>query len=373
MSYDLAVLAFEKSADLHGYELIKKLLIKNPNLKILTIAGPKIRTLKVDTLMYTENFQVMGFIDVFLNIFKLIKNFFLIRNTLLNLNPKAIVFLDYAEFNLKLEKSIRKKGFKNKLIHFISPTIWAWRKNRKYEMEKNLDLLLTIFPFEKKHFSDTHLKVEYIGHPLSYKIQNLQKQNFEKKYFGIFPGSRKAEISQNFPLQLFMAKELLKKDKNIKFAISNSNPTLIKKIFDSLNLNNLNFIFFDPKDNYTFMQKLSCAVAVSGTINLELALFNIPTVVNFAIKKLDLFIARKILKINLPYYCIVNILSNKEIYKELYGPNLTNQSLLDACTKLYFDEKHKQNQKKYLIEINNLLSSEDPSLKASEMILEEIF
>jgi lipid-A-disaccharide synthase len=373
MNYDLIVLAFEKSADLHGYELIKNLLKKNPALKILSIAGPKIRSLNVDVLMKTENFQIMGFIDVFLNIFKLIKNFFFIRNKLLKLNPKAIIFLDYAEFNLKLEKSLRKKGFKNKLIHFISPTIWAWRKNRKYEMEKNLDLLLTIFPFEKKYFSDTKLKVEYIGHPLSYKIQNLKKQPLEKKYFGIFPGSRKAEITQNLPLQLNMAKELLKKDEKLIFAISNSTPTLIKKIFDSYDLNKNNFIFFDPEDNYTFMQKLICAAAVSGTINLELALFNIPTVVNFAIKKSDLFIARKILKINLPFYCIVNILANKEIYKELYGPNLTKLSLSDACSKLYFDENLKENQKKSLIEISNLLSSKNPSLKASDIILKEIF
>ncbi len=251
MNYDLFIFAAEDSADLHGSELIKKLHQINPNLKILACAGPRMRSQNIDLLMKMEDFQVMGFIDVLLNIFKLIKNFFYLRKKLLKINPNACIFIDYADFNLKIEKSLRKKGYKNKLIHLISPSIWAWRKNRKYQMAKNLDLLLTIFPFEKKYFSNTSLKVEYIGHPLAYKIQKTEKKElFEKKYFGIFQGSRQTEITSNLPYQLEMAKALLQKAKNIKFAITNSNPTLIKKIFIKYNLELSNFIFFDSKKHY---------------------------------------------------------------------------------------------------------------------------
>ena len=109
--YDLFISAFEDSADIHGKNLILELLKKQPNLKILSIAGPKMRETNIDDFMNLKNFQVMGFIDILFALPKLIKNFFSIRKKILEINPKASIFIDYPDFNLKLEKSLSKQGY----------------------------------------------------------------------------------------------------------------------------------------------------------------------------------------------------------------------------------------------------------------------
>lgn len=342
--YDIFIFAAEDSADVFGKNLIKELLSLNPCLKILSVAGPGMRKFNIKTLMKMEDFHVMGFIDIVFALPKLIKNFFYLRKYILKHNPKICIFIDYPDFNLRLEKSLRKKGYKNKLIHYVAPTVWAWRKKRADFMAKYLDLLITIFPFEEKYFSHTKLDVRYVGHPIAYDILKTKEQNnYKKDLIGIFPGSRKKEIQRNLPFQLLAAKRLLNENKNLKFCISITHKDLIKNIFKNHDLDLENFIFFHREKNYEFMKKLKLAMATSGTITLELALNKVPTIVNYAIKPLDLFIAKKLIKIDLKYYCMTNIIANKEIFIELYGPNLSIDKLYECSKKLLFDEKIKSN------------------------------
>ncbi len=366
--YDLFISASETSADIHGKNLVSELLKKNPNLKILAIAGPKMRETNIDVFMNMESFQVMGFVDILFALPKLIKNFFRIRKKILKINPKASIFIDYPDFNLRLEKSLRKKGYKNRLVHYISPTIWAWRKKRADFMAKYLDLLITIFPFEKKYFSHTSLDVEYIGHPLINLANEKKNETIKKELIGIFPGSRLKEIQRNLPLQLKAAKKLLIDDQNLKFAISSTNDVLIKQIFENENLDRKNFQIFPRDQNYSFMKKMNLAMATSGTINLELALLKVPTVINFVIKPIDLFIARNLLKINLKHYCIVNIILNKRVFPELYGPNLSVNSLYESLSTL-LDENSKKDVASSLDELKHILNTnKNPSEMAANLI-----
>ena len=110
-NFDLFIVAAEPSADLHGANLIQEILKIRPYLKIGAVAGPKMRSLPIKTFFPMENLSVMGFLDVLFELPKIIRQFFKIRTTLLKINPKAIVFIDYPGFNLRMEKSIRKKGY----------------------------------------------------------------------------------------------------------------------------------------------------------------------------------------------------------------------------------------------------------------------
>lgn len=368
MKYDLFIFAGEDSSDLLGQNLIKELLKINPNLKILAVAGPLMRGLKIDILMKMEDFHVMGFIDVFFALFRLIKNFFFLRKKILKFNPKACVFIDYPDFNLRLEKSLRKKGYKNKLIHYVSPSVWAWRKKRANFMAKYLDLLITIFPFEKKHFSKTTLKVNYIGHPLA---NNINTYKDKREYIGIFPGSRKKEIIRNLPIQLDACKKLLIDNNNLKFALSTSSD-LALQLFKESKLDSKNFVFFTRDKNLEYMNKMKVAMATSGTINLELALNKVLCVVNFAIKPIDLFIAQKILKINLPFYCIVNIILEKEFFLELYGPNLTVNSLYRGIKNFYLNENLQKKSSPIFEKLFQSLNNKNPNQNAASIILEKI-
>jgi lipid-A-disaccharide synthase len=322
---DLFIVAGETSGDLLGSKLICELLNQNPSLQIGAVAGPQMRKYPIRSLFRMEKLQVMGFIDVFLSLPKIMIQFFQIRKAILTTNPQIVIFIDYPGLNLRLARSLRKKGFKGKIVHYICPTVWAWGKKRIPLMEENLDLLLTLFPFEKKCFSNK-LRVEYVGHPLVSEIPSASYQR--KNLLAIFPGSRTSEIKKNLPLQIEIAKELQKQDRSLEVAISlccETKQTLIYNL-----AKNFCCTFVSPEERYTLMRQAKQSLATSGTVTLELALHGTPTIVNYAIARLDLFLAQKIFRINLPFYCIVNIIAGKEIFPELFGPYFTKENVLQA-------------------------------------------
>jgi len=318
---DLIVIACEKSADSLGSDLLSKL----PPLNIAAVAGPKMRTFPIEVLIPMESFEVMGFVDVALNFPKLCHLFFKLKKLILERNPRAVIFIDYPGLNLALAKALRKKGYSGRLIQYVCPSIWAYRKNRAQTMINTLDHLYTLLPFEAELFDGTSLKAEFVGHPLEKKIDPPKERG---KLLALFPGSREKEVMRNLPLQLEVAKET-----NLPLGISVASPKLrplIEKMSGSIPL------FNDP---YSLMKNADVAIATSGTINLELALHEVPTVVTFAITPLDLFIARKIFKIDLDHYCLVNILLKKRLFPELYGPNFTKEGLTSALNTLLNDKE----------------------------------
>jgi lipid-A-disaccharide synthase len=360
---DLWISAGEPSGDLHGAHLIEELLTLRPELKIGAVAGPRMRKFPIQEFFQMESLSVMGFIDVLFSLPKLIRQFFAIRNQILKLSPKAVLFIDYPGFHLQMEKSLRKKGYQGKLIHYICPTVWAWRKQRIQGMKKNLDLLLTIFPFEKECFKETHLKLEYVGHPLALPaIQFTPKGLFRGKILGLFPGSRKTEIERNLPLQLKVARRLRELDPSLQIAISTT----------QFELDVPDAILVKPEHNYELMRSSHLALATSGTVTLELALHGTPTVVNFAIKPLDCFIAQKIFRIDLPFYCITNIILNQCVFPELIGPNLTEEAFFAQAQRLWFNQEAREKCRFGCQELRQILGGKKAALEAAQQVLTQI-
>ncbi len=375
--YDLFIFAGEASGDVHGAHLIKALLKKNPHLKILTIAGPQMRKLPVDCLMQMEEFQTMGFIDVLKNLKKFFRLFFHVRKVLLQTPIAACIFIDYPGFNLRLEKSLRKHGYKGKLIHYISPTIWAWHKSRLTTMKKTLDLVLCILPFEPSLYTQANLSSYYVGHPLIRQIPATFTKTKSNR-IGIFPGSRTKEIERNFPYQLQAARRLLQTNKNLSFVISLCNESKRELLNDKMKellskKEAKHFTIYSSQDNYAIMPTLCCAMAVSGTITLELALMHVPTCVIYAIKPLDLLIARHILRIRLNHYCLVNILADKRVFPELYGPHLTEDALYNKIYTYLADQAISDNCINDCIAVKEKLGQKDASFEAAEYIMQNVF
>lgn len=338
-SIDLFLIAAEPSADLHGASLIKALLAEKPDLRIAAIAGPLMRKLPIQTYFAMEQFQVMGFIDVLKAFPKLARLFFQVKKTILSLDPKAVVSIDYPGFNLRLAASLKNRGFKGKWVHYICPSVWAWGKGRIPKMAKTLDLLLTLFPFEKPFFASTSLPVEYTGHPLVSQIpKNGCRVGKQSSLLAIFPGSRKAEIKKNLPLQLAAAEILAKQIPSLRIGISIAHVAL-SPLIHALSSRYSHLHFYEPDQKYDLMRQAKMAIATSGTVNLELALHNVPTIVNFAIRPLDQFIAQTIFRIDLPFYCIVNIIVSKQIFPEFFGSKLTLNALASEAYALWTQEE----------------------------------
>ena len=365
---DLFILAAEPSGDLHGAKLIEELLKLRPDLQIAAVAGPRMRRLPIQTLFPMESLQVMGFIDVALALPRIVKQFFAIRRKILLLKPKAALFIDYPGFNLRLARSLKKKNNMCRLIHYICPTVWAWGKKRIPRMAETLDLLLVLFPFEKKCFSSTPLRVEYVGHPLAVQIPPLPRtQTTPQPILALFPGSREIEIVRNFPLQLAAAKKLLGKDPGLQIAVSVAVSTFLPLIRSIARATALQY--FPGEKNYEWMRSAKLAIATSGTVTLELALHEVPTVVNYAIRPLDLFLAQKIFRINLPFYSIVNIILSKAAFPELFGPNLNEKNLEFWTTELWFNDAARAKVAAGCQELRQALGNHDASREAARALI----
>ena len=360
--------AGETSGDLHGEQLVFSLRNQFPLAHIYGVGGPKMRAAGLECIVPMEKFQVMGFVDVFFALPRLFKLFFHLRNTLLKEKPDIVLFIDYPGFNLALAKSLNKRKFPGKICHYICPSVWAWSKKRIPKMEHILDQLFVIFPFEKNLFNPEKLSVHYVGHPLAKRIAaDISKPiDIDPKYrvVALFPGSREKELQRNFPMQLKVAKSLLKKYPDLFFVVSVAEPAFSRTLDEMMRSQGFHahnrILFINSSQNASLMKRSTLALAKSGTNNLELALFQVPTVVTYGIGLLDLFIAKNILRIRLPHYCIVNIIAEKRIFPELIGPHLTEKSLFTYADRFLSSPKIHLECREKCREIGKILNDKLP-------------
>ncbi len=374
---DLFIFAGETSGDLHGEKLLGALQLRRPDLHVVGVGGPKMRSLNMKCILPMEEFQVMGFIDVLLALPKLMRLFRTVRNAILSANPKVVLFIDYPGFNLRMAKALRKKKFQGKISHYICPSVWAWGKKRIPRMAQTLDLLMTILPFERDCFSETSLDVRYVGHPLVKRIQEHHYQDLnltnDKTIIALFPGSRMKELIRNLPLQLRTLNRLLKTDPDLLFAISVSESRFLPKIEEMIQNEKLqlgqNVVLIPSENNYDLMRTCDLAIAKSGTVALELALHRVPTVVMYAVTPLDQFIALNIFCIRLRFYCLVNIICRTEVFPELIGSNLTEDSLYNAIYKFLNDPVYQNQCSSRCQELIGILQNRDAGREAAEALL----
>ncbi len=379
----LFLFAGEPSGDLHGQHLMQALKQQAPKAQFLGVGGPEMRNQGLKPLLKMEDFAVMGFTDVLLALPKLYKQFYIVRNQILKQSPAAVILIDYPDFNLRLAKSLRRKGYAGKIVHYISPTVWAWRRSRIYTMADTLDLLMTIYPFERAHYLTTTLKVRFVGNPLTEYLNKYAYTDSWKEKLNIpndipivalFPGSRHGEVLQNLPLQLKAAELLLQDSPNHLFAVSTSNPKQKVAILEAIENSTLKLgqnLFLVPS-NYTYelMRDSQTAIAKSGTVTLELALHQRPTVVIYSLSKLNHFIAKRIMGLNLPHYCIVNILAEKEVFPELIEHGLTSNNLYKKLLDLDTSSQLREACVAECREIARQLSITDASQQAARAVLE---
>jgi lipid-A-disaccharide synthase len=376
--------AGEASGDQHGAALVAALRQEGADWNFSGISGPMMRAEKVDPILPMEELQVMGLADVLLALPKLYKHFYTVKKWIIEQKPDLVILIDYPGFHLRLAKSLRKSGFQGKLIHYIAPTVWAHGKKRADVIAENYDLLLTIYPFEKKYFEKSHLSVEYVGNPLLGQIKKyIPTTRWEalcpgiesnKKLIGLFPGSRKKEIELNLPLQLKTAEKLLLDDPSLIFAIPIAHEKLRERIefFISQSTIQLNQQIFliESAYRYDLMRNCTAALATSGTVTLELGLHKVPTVMVYKLSLIDLFFVKCILRLNLPHYCIVNIIQGRTIFPELIHTDFTPETAFTAMKQLIGPGEHRETVLRELDALAASLGESNASTHAAMKIIE---
>lgn len=326
---DIAILAGEVSGDLLGGAAAKALQTLAPSLRLAGVAGPSMRHYGVTPWLRSESFEVMGFVDILKKAPFLFFSINAVVRKILRDRPSVVVFIDQPSLSITVAKRLRAKGFAGKLIQVVAPTVWAYRSERSDTIADLFDHILPLYRFEKDFFHHK-LPTTWIGHPASSLLKRENGQELKKTTLALFPGSRPGEIRRNLPLQLRAANLLLVDHPEMSISISScgSSKRLIEKTAQALL--DTPFEVVDFSERYALMGRSRAAIAKSGTVTLELALMNIPTVCCYETGRLTRWWAKKVLRLRPRFFALPNILTGQETFPECILPPVTPSNLASA-------------------------------------------
>ncbi len=311
----ILVSALEHSANIHLKSLKKEL---SSDVEFIGIFDSALG----DSLVDLRSLAIMGFVDAI----KKLPYFFKLSDKMVALAKDAdkVLLIDSSGFNLPLAKKIKKKYPNKEIIYYILPQAWAWKKKRIPVLERTIDQLASILPFEKEYYSK-HAPITYVGHPLLDIIVHFKEELCPKiKHVVFMPGSRKSEIKKLMPIFKEVAKNL-----PLEATI------IIPKHFSKEDINELygNLSGFKiAHETYETLYEADFAFICSGTATLEAALIGIPFVLCYIAKPLDYFIASKLVKLS--HIGLSNIMFRKfnerDLHPEFIQENVTVDNLLQA-------------------------------------------
>jgi lipid-A-disaccharide synthase len=349
--YRIFICATEQSGDNIGSSIISELLKKNYNIIFDGVGGNKMSPYLTNQYFSIKDFNSMGIIEILFSLTKYIKMIKLLTKRILQNHYHLVITIDSPDFNYPLIKKLRKKQYKQKIIHVVAPSVWAWRSGRAKKFSKIYDELLVLFKFEIKYFDKFNLKTSFIGHPIYY-INKNSKNIDNNSMIAFLPGSRLSELNKLFPYFHTAYEYLLEFHPDIDIFI----PTLphLKKFIDNFvkNWKIKPIISIDPKKIEEIYANCNKALVCSGTASLEIAKRNIPQLVIYKLNFITEILAKNF--INVKYASIINIINNKMIIPEITNSKLNKKILLTQFIKLMSDNHSNNIQIK---NINNTLKN----------------
>ena len=414
----IAIVAGEASGDLLGGHLIRALNAQRSDLTFIGIAGPKMQREGVKSLFPIEKLSVRGYAEVFTHLWGLLKLRRSLFKQLLAEKPDIFIGIDAPDFNFWLERKFKKKGIPS--IHYVSPSIWAWRGGRMSKIKRAASHMLALFPFEPALYESVGVPVTYVGHPLADELplepniaeaREILKIEKNKLVIAMLPGSRQSEVKQHADLLIKTALIISKQHKNAKFAgvkfgsVQTDNvkydsvkfasikfdsvkflvPLITlqtRQLFETALYNNIchnqaNLINDDePIDMldldilfghaHDAMEAADMVIVASGTATLEAALLKKPMVITYKMASISWQILKRMRY--QPYVGLPNILAGKFLVPELLQNDATPQKLADAVDRLLANDDYLKEIKQTFTTIHHSLR-QNSAKKAAEVVL----
>ena len=354
------VISGEASGDLHGSNLIKELKKIDKSANFRCWGGDLIKKETGFLVKHFKDYSYMGFFEVFLNIFKILKNLSFCKKDILNYKPDLIIYIDFPGFNLRIAKWAKKKKYKN---HFyISPQIWAWKQSRIKTIKNVIDQMYVILPFEMNFYKSFEYDVNYVGHPLLDALKKNLSNKKRENIIALLPGSREQEINKILPKML----SVIGFFKEYKFIICGA-PSFQKKYYENfIEKKFKSRVSVVENKTYEILKESKAALVASGTATLEAAILNVPQVVCYESSWISYLIGKTLIK-NLKFISLVNLILNKHVVKELIQSELTKKNIINELSYILSKEGDKQIKSNY-IKMRNILGKKGASNRAAKLI-----
>lgn len=356
------IIAGEPSGDIYGAELIRGILATDSDAELQFYGGARMaEQAGKEPLLHIEKLSIMAFWEVIVRLPSLLSRLRKCKQQISDFNPDAVIFIDFAGFNLRIAHWAKDNGFST--FYYIAPKTWAWKENRVKKLRKYIDHVYAILPFEEGYFSSHGISVSYHGHPLKEVIQDhkTRLEKPDKFTVGLLPGSRAQEIKYILPAFLKIIKEYPDWDFLLAMA-----PSSKQEWYDDCMQGRPypNLTILEDK-TYDILDIADLALVASGTATLETALFNTPQVVCYKGNHISYLIAKQFVKV--PYVSLVNLILKKGAVTELLQGEMTVANIKSEITKITEGSADEELFTDYK-ELRRLLQPEN----SSELIVEDL-
>jgi len=380
--YKIMIVAGEASGDAHGAKLVNALREWAPDITFFFFgaAGHKMRAAGVEAIVNSDNLSIVGLPEIARSLPLFLKAFRDLKEAATTHKADAVILVDFPDFNLRLAKSLKRRGLT--VIYYISPQLWAWRKYRLRTIRDHVDLLITILPFEKDWYSKNRVfNVEYVGSPLAREVHaDLPKAEFcikhglkiDKPIISLLPGSRHKEIVRILPVMLETAAQIAEREPEIQFMIALASVRDEKDLKTArLTAERTGLVL--PKtmvtihnETYDALNASDAAAVTSGTATLETGIIGTPMAIVYKTSNFNYRLMRPMISVE--HFGLINLIAGKRVAKELIQHDFTAATLANELFRLIEPTENRRIRTR-LREAADSLGHGGASKRAAEAIL----
>ncbi|UVM06231.1 lipid-A-disaccharide synthase [Pseudomonas laurylsulfatiphila] len=349
----IALVAGEASGDILGAGLMRALKARHPAVEFIGVGGPLMQAEGLTSYFPMERLSVMGLVEVLGRLRELLARRKKLVADLIAAKPDVFIGIDAPDFNLNIELKLRQAGIKT--VHYVSPSVWAWRQKRVLKIREGCDLMLTLFPFEARFYEEKGVPVRFVGHTLADAIPLEADRAAARAELGLpdgplvalMPGSRGGEVGRLGALFLDTAQRLLALRPGVRFVMPCASAQRRAQLEELLAGRDLPLTLLDGQSHLA-LAACDAVLIASGTATLEALLYKRPMVVAYRLAPLTFWILKRMVKS--PYISLPNLLAQRLLVPELLQDDATVEALAQTLSPLIeggeeqtrgFDEIHR--------------------------------
>lgn len=373
------IVAAEASSALYAQRLLEFWRDEKSSIAAFGVGSQEMEDLGFKRFGKSEEMAVVGFQEVFEHYSAIKAVYNNILEEVKKNPPKYALLLDYPGFNLKLAKDLKELGIK--VIYYISPQLWAWKKNRIKIVQKYVDRMLVLFPFEKPFYEGYNVPVDFVGHPL---LDELHSNLFDEKerklqrakcginendlLLGLMPGSRKSELKHHLQTQIEVAENLQKKYPGLKICLMVAPGLDLQQVKNSLSQLDSKIILMQDEP-HKMIRLADFILCSSGTATLQIGLLHVPMVIMYKMNILTAFLAKLVVR-GTKYFGMINLILDEEVGPEFFQEKANVKTLSASIEKLINDKEHRVKVREKLSKTQELLGDKGATQRVAK-ILEE--